>query len=68
MTRHLVRLVGALVVAAVLSGPVPRAALAQGYAFCDPGQVPEFRYGFALLRVQLGETMVELIDCEHAIS
>ena len=68
MTRYLVRLVGALVVTAALSGVAPSAALAQEYAFCDPGQVPEFRFGFAQLRAQLGATMGEPIECEHPSS
>ena len=65
MTRYLVRLVGALVVTAALSGVAPSAALAQEYAFCDPGQVPEFRFGFAQLRAELGATMGSPIECEH---
>ena len=46
----------------------------QGYAppdadaapFCAPGQRPEFVLGFAALEQQLGPTMGEPVECEHA--
>ncbi len=68
MSRQLVRVVGALVVAAALSAIIPSAALAQGYPFCEPGQIPEFRFGFAQLQARLGAVMGEPTECEHASS
>lgn len=39
--------------------------LAQGYPFCRSGQVPQYLFGFATLRTQLGRTMGEPMECEH---
>jgi hypothetical protein len=33
--------------------------------FCRPGEAPEFRLGFALLKEQLGPLMGEPAECEH---
>lgn len=33
--------------------------------YCAPGESPEFRFGFAFLRSQLGETMGQPVECEH---
>jgi hypothetical protein len=48
----------------LLSGP-PMAS-AQGRAFCRPGESPQFRFGFAALKEQVGPAMGEPIECEHA--
>jgi len=33
--------------------------------FCEPGESPEFRSGFAQLKEQLGAVMAEPAECEH---
>ena len=45
--------------ALAIVGPV------HGAPFCQPGEAPTFRLGFALLREQLGPTMGEPVECEH---
>jgi hypothetical protein len=35
-------------------------------AHCAPGQEPEFVLGFAFMKSQLGDTMGEPLECEHA--
>ena len=42
----------------------PASAMAAPH--CGEGEIPEFRFGFAFLKSQLGETMGEPIECEHA--
>jgi len=34
--------------------------------FCGPGQAPAFVFGFAALKRELGVTMGEPLECEHA--
>lgn len=40
-------------------------ARAPDAAFCAPGQEPRFLYGFAALKLQLGELMGDATECEH---
>jgi hypothetical protein len=40
--------------------PEPTAA-----AFCEPGEEPAFRFGFAALKQELGTTMGIPLECEH---
>jgi hypothetical protein len=47
--------------AAELTLPGPTAA-----PYCGPGQRPDFVLGFAALKQQLGPTMGEPVECEHA--
>jgi len=54
----------ALGTALLLSIPSP-VALAQGYPYCQPGQIPRFLFGFATLKAQLGTIMGEPTECEH---
>src|SRR4051794_24257211 len=37
----------------------------QESAFCAPGQVPAFQFGFAALKAQVGEAMGDPTECEH---
>ncbi len=39
--------------------------VARAQEFCPPGQSPQFIYGFALLKSQLGEVMGQPVECEH---
>ncbi len=41
-------------------------AQAQGAAYCAPGQGPRFQFGFAALKAELGDTMGQPTECEHA--
>lgn len=43
----------------------PPAASAQLAPFCRPGESPQFTFGFAALKGQLGATMGEPIECAH---
>ena len=52
--------VGALFIAPVL------AASAQSTPYCQPDQAPEFGSGSAALKAELGETMGDALECEHA--
>jgi hypothetical protein len=56
------------VLAALLAvtGALASAALAQGTAHCQPGQTPQFVFGFADLKAQLGEAMGSAVSCEYA--
>ena len=36
--------------------------------FCRPGEAPEFRFGLARLKAQLGSVMGDPVECEHAAS
>ena len=38
---------------------------ARAAAFCDAGEAPQFRFGFAHLKTLLGDTMGEPLECEH---
>jgi hypothetical protein len=53
-----------LAVAAAL-GAQPPSAFAQAGAFCRPGEVPAFTFGFAALKAQLGPTMGDPVECAH---
>ncbi len=44
----------------------PSGAHAQSFPFCAPGQTPAFQFGFAALKAQLGATMGQPVECEHA--
>lgn len=59
--RRLISLVAAAVSLAVLS-PVADAA---GAPYCQPGQTPQFKFGFAGL-AQAGVPMGNSVECEHA--
>ena len=52
-----------LTVLGLLTWPAP--ALAQTAPFCRPGESPQFTFGFAALKMQLGPTMGEPIECAH---
>jgi len=41
-------------------------ASAQLAPFCPPGQFPQFQFGFAALKQQLGSGMGQPMGCEHA--
>ena len=56
-------LLGAL---ATLALAAPGAAAAQIAPYCQPGQPPQFVFGFAALRQLVGATMGDPIECEHA--
>ncbi|MDP6509348.1 MAG: hypothetical protein QF719_01215 [Chloroflexota bacterium] len=49
-----------LTIAAAVAAPVEAAA-----AHCEAGESPQFRFGFAFLKSQIGDTMGEPIECEH---
>lgn len=38
---------------------------AQSFPYCEPGQRPEFRLGFAELKAKLGIKMGQPLECEH---
>jgi hypothetical protein len=44
---------------------VPTSASAQATAFCRPGEVPAFTFGFAALKIQLGPAMGDPVECAH---
>lgn len=48
----------------LLSAVLPNAALAA--PFCQQSQGPQFQFGFAALKSQLGDKMGDPIECEHA--
>ena len=54
-------------VAALVAGLLPLAPGHVAYAapFCQPGESPEFRSGFASLKEQLGPLMGDPSECEH---
>jgi hypothetical protein len=54
-------------VAALLGASVvtPTSALAQGAAYCPPGQPAQFLFGIAELQQRLGPTMGVPLECEH---
>jgi hypothetical protein len=56
---------GAVVVAAPLA---QRFTTPQSMPRCEPGKWPEFNYGFAALRLDLGADMGDALECEHATS
>ena len=56
-------LLGAL---ATLALATPRVAAAQIAPYCQPGQPPQFVFGFAALRQLIGGAMGDPIECEHA--
>ncbi len=58
------RVVASLVL--VMAFLTPSTAAAQDFPFCQPGQTPEFRFGFAALADALGDTMGTPIECEHS--
>jgi hypothetical protein len=68
------QLPGPTVVVATKPGPTPTPPpptptpepLAARFPFCAPGQEPAFVFGFAALKQQLGPTMGEPLECEHA--
>jgi hypothetical protein len=57
-----------LVAAAMLLAPQAASAAGAelGSPGCSPGAVPAYRFGFAELHVQLGDTMGEPVSCEYA--
>lgn len=52
-------------IALILLLPVLFLGAAQVETFCPPGQQPQFNYGFAFLKTQLGTSMGEPLECEH---
>ena len=42
------------------------AEVSSAFPYCAPGQEPEFQFGFAFLKSQLGDLMGEPLECEHA--
>jgi hypothetical protein len=55
----------AMVAVIVASVSVPSAS-AQGAAHCQPGQSPQFVFGFANLKALLGDAMGDPVSCEYA--
>jgi len=49
----------------VATGSAP-AALAQAAPHCDPGQSPEFVFGFADLKAEIGDVMGNPVSCQYA--
>lgn len=64
MAQCVRRLLAALVVATIAS-PATGVALAQAADRCGPGETPRYVFGFAALRVQVGEAMGEPLTCEY---
>jgi len=52
-----------LAVLLVVGWPSP--ALAQAAPFCRPGESPQFTFGFAALKGQIGAAMGEPTECAH---
>lgn len=52
--------------ALVAAGLLSFSSTAAAAAYCAPGQEPEFVLGFAFMKSQLGDTMGEPLECEHA--
>ena len=52
-----------------LAPPAPEAPPATptptGPPFCEGGHVPEYQFGFAALKAQLGDLMGDPVECEH---
>ena len=42
------------------------AEVSSAFPYWAPGQEPEFQFGFAFLKSQLGDLMGEPLECEHA--
>ncbi len=59
---------GSVVVAGVRAGATPTSGngSAPPAAFCPAGERPRFQFGFAELKAQLGATMGDPVECEHA--
>ena len=55
-----------VVIATLAAAAIQAVASAQALPFCEPGQEPAFQSGFAALKEQLGDTMGEPTECEHA--
>jgi len=53
-----------IVVVVVLLG-LPGTALAQGRPFCRSGESPQFTFGFAALKGEIGAAMGEPVECAH---
>ena len=53
------------IVSVVLLFGSPTPALAQGQAFCQPGESPQFTFGFASLKAQIGAAKGDPIECAH---
>lgn len=62
------RLIGVLTFVAALLLALGPVASAQAAPFCAAGQAPQFAFGLAALKSQLGATMGEPLECEHANS
>ncbi len=60
--RRAIWLVALLVAGTGLLGS---AQLVRAAPFCQPGESPEFRSGFASLKTQLGPLMGDATECEH---
>jgi hypothetical protein len=60
------RLISFVVALAALAVLTPVAAAASA-PYCQPGEVPAFRFGFAALKLQLGTGMGDPIECEHDV-
>ncbi|MDQ6669683.1 MAG: hypothetical protein M3069_02825 [Chloroflexota bacterium] len=39
--------------------------MAQAPAYCGAGEPPQYQFGFAVLKTQLGSSMGEPVECEH---
>ncbi len=63
MLKSAIRLL--VVVGLTLTVAIRAAPLLAASDYCAPSESPEFRFGFAFLRSQLGETMGEPVECEH---
>ena len=51
--------------AAQQSPPAGAPAATDARPHCGPGEVPQFRFGFATLKQTLGDVMGQPIECEH---
>ena len=54
-----------LVIGMTTASARPMPALAQAGSFCRQGEVPQFTFGFAALKAELGPIMGEPIECAH---
>lgn len=57
--------VGALLGVLLYAFSVPTVSAQSADNFCAAGEVPQFRFGFAAYRQQMGTTVGEAVECEH---
>jgi hypothetical protein len=67
----IVQVLGLIVVCGALASAGPlaqRMTMPQTMPQCDVGRWPEFNYGFAALRLDLGTDMGDAVECEHTLT